>query len=323
MTKVSADVMNPRVLENLSSGVAGVEKVAEASGQMTRTQLRETSFAFKILPCEKASVSDLVPSLANDKPMIYWELEPDSPGAKWVPFQTVAEGEYIYGSRYVIPLARIMTKKYEKDLAELLTYKSDLRKILTDNSIKDGLAEIDGKFISLSNEIIDDNTETGGEFIQNHTGKVQYMEFSDGITKDNLVDAKKMMIQGSTFEGMQDKFILENYVCLMNAVTAQDFAKIDHDKIGNTNVEKAWKDGVTMETVLGMKFIYTIKASLVPNDTIYFFAAPEFLGKCYYLEDWTMYMKKEAFNIEMFSYWLGGMAIGNVAGVCKAKFNVT
>jgi len=322
--KIAADVMNVRVLESLrSGGAAGVEKIATASGDMTRTQLRETSFAFQILPCTKASKEDLVPALSHDKPMIYWELEPDSPGSKWVPFQTVAEGEYIFGSRYVIPLARVMTKKYQKDLAELYTYKKDLRKVLTDNSIKDGLSEIDGKFIQLCNEVVDDATASGADFIQNHTGKVQHMTFADGITKNNLVDAKKMMLQGSTFTGMEDKFVLQNHVCLMNSVTAQDFAKIDHDKIGDTNVEKAWKDGVTTERILGMKFIYTIKASLVPNDTVYFFAAPDFLGKCFYLEDWTMYMKKEAFNIEMFSYWLGGMAIGNVAGVCKATFNAT
>jgi hypothetical protein len=34
-----------------------------------------------------------------------------------------------------------------------------------------------------------------------------------------------------------------------------------------------------------------------------------------------MYMKKEAFFIEMFSYWLGGFAFGNVAGVAVARFN--
>jgi hypothetical protein len=35
-----------------------------------------------------------------------------------------------------------------------------------------------------------------------------------------------------------------------------------------------------------------------------------------------MYMKKEAYFIEMFSYWLGGVGIGNVAGVALAKFGV-
>jgi hypothetical protein len=33
-----------------------------------------------------------------------------------------------------------------------------------------------------------------------------------------------------------------------------------------------------------------------------------------------MYMKKEAFMLSWFSYWLGGMAIGNIAGVARADF---
>ena len=30
-------------------------------------------------------------SLENDLPQIIWDMEPDSPGAKWVPLQTVPE----------------------------------------------------------------------------------------------------------------------------------------------------------------------------------------------------------------------------------------
>ena len=32
-------------------------------------------------------------------------------------------------------------------------------------------------------------------------------------------------------------------------------------------------------------------------------------------------MKKEAYFIQMFSHWYGGISIGNVAGVAYAKFN--
>ncbi len=333
-------VMNATILDNLAGSDAAVEKVAAASGAFTRTQIREDSFAHQILPCEPASDSDLVPSLTHDKPMIYEELEPDSPGAKWVPFQTVPDGEYIYGSRYVVPLARIVTKKYEKDLAELRVYKTDLRKHLTDNSIKDGLAEIDGKFIQLCDEIVEDqvayNVTTGtidnswsyGDVlpanhvaVQAQTGKVQDMTFGD-LNKSNFVDAKTMMIEGSLYKGMGRKYHLRSHICLMNDVTAQQWQKLNASEISHEITGKMFKGGLYLDTILGMNFVFTLKTDLVPNGMAYFFAAPEFLGKSYYLEDWTMYMKKEAFNIEMFSYWLGGMAIGNVAGVCRAKFTI-
>jgi len=120
---------------------------------------------------------------------------------------------------------------------------------------------------------------------------------------------------------MEDKFVLRNYVALMNDVTAQDLLKFDRVEAGGDLAEEMLRDGLVLDKIMGMKTIYTIKRSLVPDDTVYFFAAPEFLGKCFYMTDWTMYMKKEAFFIEMFSYWLGGMAIGNVAGVCRYDFD--
>ena len=36
-----------------------------------------------------------------------------------------------------------------------------------------------------------------------------------------------------------------------------------------------------------------------------------------------MFMKKEAFFLEMWSYWTGGFGIGNIAGVALARFNQT
>ena len=72
---------------------------------------------------------------------------------------------------------------------------------------------------------------------------------------------------------------------------------------------------------MGIKTLFTIKNNLIPENWVYFFAEPSYLGKCFYLDDWTMYMKKEAFFIEMFSYWFGGFAFGNVAGMALARFH--
>jgi hypothetical protein len=327
---IPISVLNRRIFEDLEQG--NVKRAADAGSGYTRLQLREDSFAFKILPPEQATDDMLVPSLEHDKPQIYWEIEPDSPGAMWVPFQSVPKGEYIQGSRYVIPLARVFTRKYTKDLDELRTFKTDLRKILTTNAIKDGLATIDGTFINLVNDIVTTTCTIGGGGAitpdavgtpgnpQAFTGKVQWREFTGGLTRDNLAEAKKMLPEGSLFDGMGDKFHLRNYVALMNDITAQEMLKWDRNEAGGDLSMEMLKDGVTLDKVMGIKVIYTIKSQLVPTGTVYFFAEPDFLGKCFYLTDWTMFMKKEAWMIEMFAYWLGGMAFGNVAGVARADF---
>lgn len=307
---VPVETMNRRVFDYLERGET--VKVAQAASDYTRTQIREDSFAMKILPPQKATDDRLDRDL-DERLRIIEELEPDSPAAKWVPLQDTPDGEYIYGSRYIIPFARVLTPKFVKDVDELRTYRQDIRKILTQNSIKDGLAEIDGKFVETCTAIVED-TAGGVPGAQAFTGKVQWIAASGGLNKYNLVEAFKMLPRGNG----NGKFRLRNWLMLMNDVTAQDLKKLDVEEIGDENVSKIWRDGLTSDSTMSLRAIFTIKDDLVPDNRIWFFAAPEFLGKAYYLTDWTMFMKKEAYFVEMYSYWLGGFAFGNIAGVCVA-----
>jgi len=309
---VPTSVVNARILEYLDRDE--VKKAQDAATDYTRTQIREESFAFQLLPPEKAT-DDMLDRALDERLQIIWELEPDSPAAKWVPLQTIPDGEYIWDSRYIIPFARVLTPKFVKDVDELRTTRQDIRKILTDNSIKDGLAEIDTKYMETVNSIVFD--APGAGLASNVTGKVQWIDTTDPLNRSSFAEAKKMLPRGNS----DGKFRLRNYACLMNDVTAQDWLKLDRNAVGGDLSEDFFRNGLTTDTFLGVKSIFTIKDDLVPDNYVYFFAAPEFLGKCFYLTDWTMFMKKEAFFIEMFSYWLGGFAFGNVAGMAVARFN--
>ena len=310
---VPTPVMNAKILDTLDRD--NVKMAQDAATDYTRLQIREESFAFKIQVPEKATDDMLDRALDANRLQIIWEIEPDSPAAKWVPLQTVPDGEYITASRYIIPFARVLTPKFQKDIDELRTTRQDIRKILTDNSIKDALAEIDSKWISTVNSIVFDAPAAGEA--NNMTGKVQWVDFTDGLTRESFSEAKKLLPRGNS----NGKFRLRNYICLMNDVTAQDWLKLTRNEVGGDLAEEFFKNGLTTDTILGVKSIFTIKGDLVPDNYVYFFAAPEFLGKCFYLTDWTMYMKKEAYFIEMFSYWLGGFAFGNVAAMAVARFN--
>ena len=313
---VPTSVMNAKILDALDRDQVKVAQ--DAATDYTRTNIREESFMFKILPPEKAT-DDMLDRALDERLQIIWEIEPDSPGAKWVPLQTVPDAEYITGSRYIIPFARVLTPKFVKDIDELRTTRQDIRKILTDNSIKDALSEIDTKGMETINSVVFNAAGAGQP--NRVTGKVQWRDFSGGLCRETFAEAKKMLPEGSVT--MPGKFRLRNYICLMNDVTAQDWLKLGRDAVGGDMAQDMFKNGLTTDTFLGVKALFTIKADLVPNNYVYFFAAPEFLGKAFYLTDWTMFMKKEAYFIEMFSYWLGGFAFGNVAGMCVARFNQT
>ena len=294
---------------------SNLEKVAQTASDVTRTQIREGSFANKILPPETIGNERLTKTMTEDL-IVIDDLEPDSPGAKYVPFETVPEGEIITGSRYITPMARIVTPMFTKDIDQLRTYDYPIRKILTDNSIKDGMATHDRKFIDTVNSIVKNR---GTDLKHPVTGKRQYMKFEEGINRDTFTEATKMLPRGNS----QGKFVARNYLMLAHENTLRDILKLDRNEIGGDLAQEHWKNGLTETTIMGIKAISTIKNNLVPEGSVYFFAEPSFLGHNYTLTDWTMYLNKEAFFIKWFSYWLGGFSFGNIAGMALAQFNCT
>ena len=294
---------------------SNLEKVAQTASDVTRTQIREGSFANKILPPETIGNERLTKTMTEDL-IVIDDLEPDSPGAKYVPFETVPEGEIITGSRYITPMARIVTPMFTKDIDQLRTYDYPIRKILTDNSIKDGMATHDRKFIDTVNSIVMNRDSD-----LNHpvTGKRQWMKFEGDLDRDTFTEATKMLPRGNA----NGKFVARNYLMLAHENTLRDILKLDRNEIGGDLAQEHWKNGLTETTIMGIKAISTIKNNLVPEGSVYFFAEPSFLGHNYTLTDWTMYLNKEAFFIKWFSYWLGGFSFGNIAGMALAQFNCT
>lgn len=292
-----------------------LEKVAQAASDVTRIQIREGSFANKILPPENIGNERLTKTMTEDL-IVIDDLEPDSPGAKYVPFETVPDGEIITGSRYITPMARIITPMFTKDIDQLRTYDYPIRKILTDNSIKDGMATHDRKFIDTVNSIVMHTKDGQPGSVHPVTGKIQWMDYPYDLDRVGFADATKMLPRGNA----NGKFVTRNYLMLAHENTLRDILKLDRQAIGGDLAEKNFTDGLTQTTIMGIKCISTIKNHLVPEGYVYFFAEPSFLGHNYTLTDWTMYLNKEAFFIKWFSYWLGGFSFGNIAGMALARF---
>ena len=292
-----------------------ISKVAQAAQDVTRTQIREGSFANKILPPEQIGNERLAKTMTEDL-IVIDDLEPDSPGAKYVPFETVPEGEIITGSRYITPMARIVTPMFTKDIDQLRTYDYPIRKVLTDNSIKDGMATHDRKFIETVNSIVMNTTTGKPNDPHPVTAKRQFMDFEEDLDRVTFTEATKMLPRGNKY----GKFVARNYLLLAHENTLRDILKLDRNQIGGDLAEEHWKNGLTSTTIMGTKCISTIKNHLVPEGYVYFFAEPSFLGHNYTLTDWTMYLNKEAFFIKWFSYWLGGFSFGNIAGMALARF---
>lgn len=301
-------MVNDAFIDQLASGNDRIVKEAQdAINDYVRVRMREDGFWRRILPPVTITNDELDRQVDTDKPVKVVDKEPESPAAISVPFASLPMNRYIRGPRFRVMFDRILTPKFTKDVDELRTYDMDIRQILSDNSIKDMLAEEDGKAIATVNFLL-----LGVNTPLAETGVAQWVAISGGVTRDNLAEAMKVLPRTPNH--------LNVATVLVNNVTIWDVVKFGRDEVGGDLSQDLFENGFAERELLGRRWIVTIKRDLVPDSTIFLFAAPKFLGKFFVLEDTTMYIDRRAFMLEFFAYESIGSSIANVAGIGRVDF---
>lgn len=309
LTQEESKLLNETIFEKLDSGNSDlIKQAADAVNDFTRTRMREDGFYRRIMPPIPLSNDELDRQVDTDKPVKIIDKEPDSPAAISIPFASLPSNLYIRGPRYRVMFDRIVTPRFTKDVDELRTWVMDIRQVLSDNAIKDMLAEEDGKFIRAVNTAL-----VGAGLVVPTSGVVQYETIAGGVTRDTLWDAMKVMPNTPSN--------LEVHCVLLNNITIKEVAKFSRNEMGGDLSADIMRNGWTLSEFMGVKFIITIKKGLVPTNTMYMFADPKFIGKSYVLEDTTMYIRREAFMIEFFAYETMGGTIGHTSGLARVDFS--
>ena len=308
LSQEETKLLNETLFEKLASSDSVLQKEAvDAVNDFTRTKMREDGFFRRILPQVPITNDDLDRSVKTDKPVKVVDLEPDSPAAISVPFATLPLNLYIRAGRYEVTFDRILTPKFTKDVDELRTWIMDIRQVLTDNSIKDMLAEEDSKWITTCNAAV---VGVGVPVFQ--SGTVQYEAIAGGVTRESLWDSFKIL--PSTPSN------LEVHTVLINHITIKDVCKFTRNEMGGDISQDIMRSGWSYQEFMGVRWIITIKKSLVPTNTMFHYADPRFTGKHYALEDTTMYIRREAYMLEFFAYETLGAALGNTSSVSRVDF---
>ena len=318
MAKSESQLLNETLFEQLST--PGMEKTAiDAVNDFTRTKMREDGFYRRILPPLQISNDELDRQVDTDKPVKVVDKEPDSPAAISIPFATLPMNVYIRGPRYRVHFDRIVTPRFTKDVDELRTYVMDIRQVLSDNAIKDMLAEEDSKFLQAVNAALSNGAATPVAGVTVNTSQsVQWQNISGGITRDTVLEAFKIMPRTPSH--------LEVNTILVNNVTIKEVMKWGRDEVGGDMSQDILRNGWSEAELLNARWIISIKrdnlngAEMIPDDNIYMFADPKFIGKSYILEDTTMYIKREAYMLEFFAYETMGGTLGHTSGLARATF---
>jgi hypothetical protein len=285
------------------------KQAVDAVNDFTRTRMREEGFYRRILPPVAIGNDDLDRQVDTDKPVKVVDKEANSPAAITIPFGTLPKNMYIHGPRYRVMFQRLVTPRFTKDVDELRTWVMDIRQVMSDNAIKDMLAEEDSNFINAVDTALGGSA---GTLLSYNDDQAQWEEISGGITRETLADAFKIMPKAVGHWEVQ--------TVLVNNVTIKEVLKFGRDELGGDLSEELVRKGWVLKEFMGVEWLITIKRDLVGDNTIYMFGDPKAIGKSYILEDTTMYIKNEAYMIEFFCYETIGGSIGNTSALARADF---
>lgn len=294
--EVSASFVNSNFVRKLDEG--RIKEAQEESSAFIRMKLRQEAAVRELIVPEGITEEELDRDEHSDQPKKIIDKEPDSV-ATFVQFQGTGRRTWFRGPRYAIYFGKIESQRFTKSKFELMTYTSDIRKILSDNSVKDMADQEDQKFIDLVAAIIALNPaqQSGGPF-QSGTFK-QAMQ----AMLDRQLPVGKMLMTKSQYLNALD----------LPATT-----------VGHGIAERHFDEGIeSSQKLWGIPVVTTIKSRIYDTTKAWMFApqAPNnFLGNYYLLQDATLYIRQEADIIEFWSYESLGLGIGNRLSMQQIQF---
>lgn len=307
------DVNEERIDQELVQAIAEagngqMKKVASAGESYIRRKLRENSFTRKVLPHKQVDDSDLTYALNTELPVVVEEMEPLSPGAVSLSFNDHPDVSFYRRDKFVVYFSKISTPEFVKNTDELRVGKSPLRKIITDNALRDIDYQEDKRFIDYIDTIVGTPAGVGAAGVQ------QAFSVDAAITRDSYVDS---------ISHLEDQE-LNNGVFLANRKTANQFVKFGRDEAGGDLSEELLKKGreaLVNGIVMNIPHSFTIKRQLVPDNLVYQFTTPDYLGRAYVLEPVRMYVEKKKDILRFSAVEKLGVTIANVAGVARHQFD--
>ncbi len=289
---VNVQFMNKSFIDKVEGGMT---KEAEAAlSAFVRQKLRETGFARQILPPVALTSAEL-DRQTTDEPTVIVEKEPNSEAASFT-FAARPRMRYFKAPRYPVNFTKIETKEFVKSKFELATYRTNISKIIQDNSVRD-MQKVEDEILYQGSLAVATNagnviTATGGMTVQNLMLGVQAM------AKNQLPLGCILMTQSL-------------YASLLTQPATQ---------LGSPLASDLTSGRSDLNNFFGFPILTTIKNDIVPDTQALFFAAPNYLGQFYCLQDATMFVKTERDMFSFSGYESVGVGLGNTNGVVVVNF---
>lgn len=295
-SQVSAQFINSNFLRKIEEG--RVKEAQTEGSAFIRSKLRQTSFAREIITPLVLADDEIDRDENTDLPKKIIEKEPDST-ATFVIFKGTGDRTWFSGPRYAVYFGKVESQRFNKSKFELMTYQNDIRKILSDNSVKDMADQEDSKFYETC--------------VASVFGKAdQDLSLALPLSNIPVVAAIKKHLARKVPIGK----------ILMTKTLYYDTINLQATNVGNDVASRHYDQGIEEEEKLwGIPVVTTIKNDIVQDDEFWIFAPENFLGNFFLLQDATLFIKQEADMIEFWSYEAPGIGIGNTKGITRVTLS--
>jgi hypothetical protein len=289
---VNVQFLNMSFLDKIDQGMT--KEAGVAMSAFVRQKLREDGFTRRILTPTMITAAELDRQV-TEEPTVIVEKEPDSVAAT-LPFLGRSEIRYWKTARYPVTFQKLASAEFKKSKFELATYRTDIRTVLQENSVKDLQEQED---IGFYNNILSVATANSNVFTM-----------SGGFTKVNLMAGIKNLINKRLPVGC----------ILMTQAMYNDLLTFAASDIGSPAASDLFRGAATLDNFFGYKIITTNKTNILPTNQAIVFAPGAYLGQMYLLQDATVFLKAEQDMIEFSTYEAAGVGLGNVNGAVVLNF---
>ena len=292
----TTDTINELFLQKMNSK-EGMDKVAQAGSAFIRQKIREVSCARKLMNPEYVTQADCQRSVNHEGLVKIVDIEPDS-HATIINFRGESDTTYVAGERFEIPFFSVASDDFQKTEEELLAYEMPLTDVIEKNSIKDIQTQEDTAWMAKFRAAIALDAAS--------------QQASVTLATDGSIKRSSFVSLFDMLDGNQ----LKADVMLMNSKTFNKLLLYEATSVGDAIGTETTINGYTYATLFGRKLIVTNKTDLV-GDEIFAFAAQEYLGKYFILNDLKFWVDKKRNIITWGAYETIGGGIGNTKSVVR------
>lgn len=275
------------------------KEAEERSQAYLKLRVYEDSVLSRVIPPKPISPSQCDRTL--DSPTLLRKIvdkEFTDVTATVMDFRGKGDYKFVETEQYAVDFHKIESEEYHITEGELRAKEQPVQSLIKHHTAREIQERMDSVFVDALEAIFAVNTD-------------QVITVDEDIILPSNITKLRNLIDGRTSMPL---------VAATLVTTQAQFNNVDvwpQAGVDNGMGSEYWRDGYKYDTIFRLRVIKTIKANLIPNNVVYCFVAPEYLGHHLTFNDDRFQIKTEWDDIGWKAWKTHGAAIGNNYGVAK------